>query len=54
MASFLAATLLDRAVVLEGSHHRALEVMLYLKSGQQVPVHFSRRPFSFSIDFSEP
>lgn len=54
MASFLAATLLDRAVVLEGSHHRALEVMLYLKSGQQVPVHFSRRPFSFSMDFSEP
>lgn len=51
MAFSLAATQLDRAVVLEGSNHQTLEIMLYLKSGQQVPIHLSRCPLSFSIDF---
>lgn len=53
-ASYLAAALLDRAVVLEGSHQRELNVVLYLKSGQVVPVHLSRSPFHFSFPPAVP
>lgn len=45
--SRLAATLLDRALVLEGSDDKEIDLLLYLKSGQTVPVHLCRTPFGF-------
>lgn len=48
------SALLNRAVVLEGSHQRELNVVLYLKSGQVVPVHLRRSPFRFSFPPAVP
>ena len=45
--SRLAAALLDRALVLEGSDDKEIDLLLYLKSGQTVPVHLCRTPFGF-------
>lgn len=48
----LAALVLDRAVVLEGSDDREIDLMLYLRPGPTVPVHVSRSPFAFRFPSS--
>lgn len=48
----LAALVLDRAVVLEGSDDREIDLMLYLRPGPTVPVHISRSPFAFRFPSS--